>query len=288
MPGKIEDAIIDAILPNNGNVRGIRALGFGKRFEEKRCTNWSFTQLRSDETLLPRLTRLTARLAAHDVHMKDVYAPTPEFETSFTHRARLSSRFPMGTAMLWRNPAAPGDIIELPKGGSVAFTTGGCGVAVAYDAERAYVAHVGRGNAIDLERVEIAAGLRRECGIRKRLNPTVFDALAEKLDKRTAHLRIFGALRPSAFPHSLQSEQYGALNSAIRNTYMYTPAARKAFPLIGKGVMGIDLPLLARWHALRLGMRMTCPRSSYLRKETAWLNGAKGAERNLLLIHWPA
>lgn len=264
---------------------------FGKIYNDNTETNWSFTPLQSAADVQANLelcSRLEDAFGALDA--RHVYAPSPVASNAqFVPREFLSVELPLSPRIsLWRNKDAPGDVSELSPLEAGAFSAGGCPLIVAMHAGRCLYAHAGRDCLIDREYL-------REVGRRgRRLNESVVDTMMRMLLRglhrsceQDVRVWVFGSLPPEEYPHPL-SGKWASLNKAMKDYVSREWGELGAQSTKERaGVIYFDLPLLIRAQFERWGVpeQNINIRNAYLRdKREVWLDGTKGAPRNLFVI----
>src|ERR1043166_5251670 len=193
-------------------------------------------------------------------------------------RRRLTKRVPMDLGIeVYGNPEETGEITHLESGEGLILNTAGCGVALAEYGD-ACVSHVGWGSLIDDTRL-----LNRTAAWRR--HASVADAIVGSLKSRGAPrgIRVWprGFIDPPHVHFPLAGSPWAELNTL---RYRQMSSGWKKHVTVADNAYTVDMARLFCAQLRERGVNNIDISDRYVDRRKVWLNGAKGAPRNLLVV----
>lgn len=243
--------------------------------------NWSLSQLsHPDEQVRAQFGDRVGR-ALHDLHVGKALAPSPvKFTDRIIESADLTTRVPVGSYMLYRNPDRPADGVPIQSGEACVISPSSCPTALMIRGGRALVLHTGRDCLVDryaLQHNDAPSPERKHASI-------CFSALHYLGKPQDVRVKVFWGVPAHLFPHDFNHPTYGAVNRKLYDA-ISTTWDEDAVPKRGDRFF-LDLPRLIKAQCTVMGVPEGHIDLTYAYQplQGTWLDGAPGTSRNLAVI----
>lgn len=241
--------------------------------------NWSLSQLTAQEESVR--IEFGARLGnvLWDLRVGNAFAPNP---TKFTDRIinprELTTSIPAGAMRVRRNPNSPADGIPLEGGDAYVVSPSSCPITVMVAGSNMLALHTGRDCLIDRHELLYGSSGRKTHSV-------CFSALAFLGHAKKTYVKVFWGIRGHKFRHSFSHPTYGDVNRAMHELIVSRWGEQNA--PVRDGEFHLDLPQLIKAQCMSWGVPETHIdlAHAYSDSSEAWVDGAVGTPRNLVVIN---